>query len=542
VNGDMRQTVPETEVKRPPRRLEWPARRQLIAFVVVAGLLLPFYRFELDPDSISYLSIAHLYAHGFWRDAVSAYWGPLYVWFLAILAIFHMPGTFATRILGVAAGALALYAFCRLSNLFPVRPFLRQVLWWLTALILLPYAVLSNTPDLLFTAILLLYVSIIFDPTYPSLHAGLVCGILGALSFYTKSYGFPFFLCHFCLFSLIAFSRKRDTYIRKRVIQQFVVGMACFLVLSACWVFVLHAKYAVWMLGTTGEFNHRLVGPQSTGYPHLRGLSPISGEHALTAWQDPSPAMLPAWSIAASPRHELRVIASNIKNVLHLWAFHSILFPVVLVAYIFLCLRSSRDRWEWTYPVLTICLFSGGYLLMTVQDRYLWLPELLTVLIAFRALDLLLEKQTLVTAPRTALIAILVLSFVVGPLRVLRGQFRRYSGLYAAAQSIKQSGKLNQPFASCENSAQSAYVAYFVQEPYEGVVIPEPDADEIARDLNPDFKSTPSPAPTIATARQVLSTAHINQLLVWPDCPINAFALGSEVARSGDARLIQVDK
>ena len=514
-------------------------RTQLFVFVAVACVLLPFYRYELGPDGISYLSVASEYAHGYWRDAVNPYWGPFYSWLLAFLLVLRVPGIVATRLVAIASGALALYALDALCRRLPMRLPLQQIFLWLTALVLLSYVIGSDTPDVLFTALLLLYTAVIFHPAYPIRYAGLFCGVLGALSFYTKSYGFAFFVSHFCVITAVVYWLRGERQRRREIVQQFVIGLVCFFILSAGWIFVLHAKYGIWTLGTSGEFNHRLVGPESAGYPHLRRSIPPQREHDITSWQNPSPAWLPAWSAVRDARHEAKLVALNVHEVAYFWFRESIFGPILLIVYIVLYLRRGKNRWEWLYPVITIGLFTGGYILLTVEDRYFWYVELLLLLIAFRALELVFQQKTLSRTAQFALIAVLVLSFAVGPLRALRGHFRRDAGLYATVQALKQSGKLNEPFASCEDWAHSAYIAYMLQEAYYGVIFPEPDADEIAHELNPDFKGSPESAPTAAAARRQLTSMHIRGVLVWADCAIDASSLGAVTAEAGGLRLVE---
>jgi hypothetical protein len=179
--------------------------------------------------------------------------------------------------------------------------------------------------------------------------------------------------------------------------------------------------------------------------------------------------------------------------------------------------------------------------LLTVQERYLWYPELLILLIAFCALELAFDRKIRAGLARKALTAILVLSFAIGPLRALRGHFRKDAALFAAAQGLKKNGQLRESFASCENWAQSAYVAYFLQQPYYGVIFKEPDADEIAQDLNPDFEFSPEPAPNAAGARTALSQMHVDEVLVWPDCPVDTGSLGMMVGESGPLRVVRVN-
>ncbi len=517
-------------------------RIQIAAFVALALLLLPFYRYELGPDGISYLSIANQYARGYWQEAVNAYWWPLYSWLLAFLLLPHIPGLVAVRIVAIGSGIMALYALHGLSNRFRLSPLLQQVVLWLAALMLLSFVIESETPDLLFTALLLLYTAVIFHPAYPVRASGILCGVLGVLSFYTKSYGFPFFLCHFCVFNAIAYWRQCDRSRRREVLRQFGGGLASFLVLSALWIFVLHARYGIWTLGTSGEFNHRLVGPESAGYPQLRGLMPPASVHAITIWQNPSPAMLPPWSIVQNARHEMKLVALHLHGIAYFWFRESIFAPVLLTAYIALCLRIRKSRWEWTHPVVTICIFSAGYVLVTVEDRYFWYVELLLLLVAFRAFEILFEKTTATRIMYTVFAAILFLSFAIGPLGALRGHFRRNLALYGFAQTLKKGGQLSGPFASSENWAQSAYIGYLLQEPYDGVVVPEHDADEVARGLNPGFKGPEQPVPALTAVRAQLSSEHIADVLVWPDCPIDAGSLGQPVAGFDGLRVLKTGK
>ncbi|MDV7402594.1 hypothetical protein RZS08_64830, partial [Arthrospira platensis SPKY1] len=43
-------------------------------------LFLYFYRFQINPDGISYISLAKKYVSGDYTHAVNAYWSPLLVW------------------------------------------------------------------------------------------------------------------------------------------------------------------------------------------------------------------------------------------------------------------------------------------------------------------------------------------------------------------------------------------------------------------------------------------------------------------------------
>ncbi len=513
----------------------------LIAFFAIACLLLPFYRYELSPDGISYLSLAQEYVDGYWREAINAYWGPLYCWFIAVLLLVHVPALVAAKLVNLGAGLLAIWALHLLCSRYDMKASVRSFFLWTAVLVLLGFFIETNTPDLLFTALLLLYVAIIFDPDYPSTgYAGVACGALGAFAYLAKSYGFFFFAAHFTLFSGLHWIFQRNDTARHRIVNQFFAGLAVFLVVSLAWVTILHAKYRTWTLSTTGNFNHRLVGPESPGYPHFRHLFDPPTEHAVTAWQDPSPSWLPVWKTAGNLRHEGKLIYGNAKSIVRFWIFAVPLFAAILIAYPVLCLRSADYQTEWIFPILTIALFCGGYLLITVQDRYIWFADLLLLWIAFRALDLLFKEFALTAFVHAAALVLVVLSFLAAPLRLMRGHFLTDRNLYESALGLKQSVHAPARLASCADWQDSAYLAYILGVPYYGVPAAVPEADEVARDLNPDYQPTEHAAVGSGEISSELFAARIDYFVEWPACVSSQLPKGSLIAKTAGFSLVRL--
>jgi hypothetical protein len=526
----------------PVRRAPWLVRLPLIAFLVIGCALLPFYRFDLGPDGISYLSVSQQYLHGYWSEAINAYWSPLYSWLILPFLALHVPGILAIRIIGIASGALALFAIDRLTTIWPIRAPLHQVLLWVAALILLSFALQSGSPDLLFTALLLVYLTMVFGNDYiPSRRAGLFCGVLGGLAFLAKSFGLGFFLCHFSVTNLARWLQSRDPVARRQVLRHFLSGLVCFSVLCVTWIVTLHSKYGIWTMSTAAEYNQRLMGPQSSAYPHLSKMIAPSSQHAVSSWDDPSPDLMPPWSALRTSRHEIKVIFLNTKHLAYYWRKGSILFPVFLVGYVLLCWLRGNDRFEWVYLLGTIALLSGGYLIVTLQDRHLWPAELLILFVAFRSLHLLFAQKTFSPGVRLLFVLIAAASFVIFPISNLKGDFRRGATLYTAANEMK--GEIQGPFASCGNWAGSEYLAYQVGQPYYGLVVPQSDVPVLAADLNPDFIPSRKPLPAVPDVRKELSSARLHNLLVWPDCSIDARSLGTVVGQpAGGAVLVRTDE
>ncbi|MBV9156333.1 MAG: glycosyltransferase family 39 protein [Acidobacteriaceae bacterium] len=512
-------------------------------FLALGILLLPLYSYELSPDAISYLSISAEYAKGYWHEAINAYWGPLYSWCITPLLLLHFRGMLAAKIVALLAGALTLFGLYRLSLAFDISESCRRAFLWVSVAMVLAFAIQINSPDLLFTAVLLLYLSIIFGSGYPqSRYGGPLCGVLGSLAYFAKSYGFFFFAAHFLLFSVFLWVLPESRLKRPQIFKHFLTGSVVFLAVSSVWVLTLHAKYGSWMLGTTGEFNHRLTGPEAAGYPHLSHLIPPASEHAITAWEDPSPAWLPAWNVLSSRsnlKHQVKIVYRDAKSLFRFWTYTTPLFGFLLLGYLVLCPNAANRRQEWIGPILTIALFSAGYLLITVEDRYFWLTDLLLLWIAFLSLDLLFKRYAFAAPAKTVLASAVVLSFLVNPVLILHAHRFEGRDVYRWSEQIKESGIKWGRLASCSDWQDSAYVAYVLGMPYYGEPVPDPEAKEVALQLNPDYR----PA-TVATDRDqipgILSANRIDYFIVWPSCePI--WPAMTQGAKAGSIELVPLN-
>lgn len=511
-------------------------------FLVAACAFFPFYRYQLTADGISYVSIASQYAAGYWKEAINPYWGPLYSWCLAALLWLRIPALAGIRVLGIVLGLAVLFILRRFASVFAMEERMRRFFLWTAAAVVLGFAMDCTTPDLLFTAILLLYFSLILDPAYPNgRYSGPFCGILGGLAYLTKSYGLVFFFVHFTLMSALYLVRRDSSVRRPAILRQYAAGLAVLCAVSFCWIAALHGKYGVWTTGTTGDFNIRLAGPQSEGYPNLTHFIPPTSPHAITAWQEPSPSWVPHWSIFGSERnvvHESRLIYSNLKMAARLSVFAAPLLVVIVPSYVALCMRCHSK--EWIYLLLTIAILCGGYLPLIVVNRYLWAAELLVVWMGFRSLEFLIEGFRIPGVAMVAAALVLVASFLRQPVLTMHADFRADEKLYAESVRLKQSGEIKGRLASCANWHDSAYLALRLGLPYYGVPAPDRDALEAARALNPDYQPPSSQISEQKELLKGLSEERIDWFLVWPDCQPLPPAVGQAQIQVGDLRLVRL--
>src|SRR5947208_12224961 len=108
------------------------SNRLLLAYCCLGILLFPLYRFQIDPDGISYINIAHLYAIGDFHDAINGYWGPLISWLLVPLLLAKLQPLLICKILSLAIGFFTLIAIRKLSYRFALNNHVRLFIFLLS--------------------------------------------------------------------------------------------------------------------------------------------------------------------------------------------------------------------------------------------------------------------------------------------------------------------------------------------------------------------------------------------------------------------------
>src|SRR3954447_1440755 len=75
----------------------------------------------MNPDGVSYLTIARQYLDGHFADAINAYWSPLYSWLLVPLTAAGIEATLATKVLAILVGTATI-----------------AIVWWLMVNLSIP--------------------------------------------------------------------------------------------------------------------------------------------------------------------------------------------------------------------------------------------------------------------------------------------------------------------------------------------------------------------------------------------------------------------
>lgn len=512
-------------------RLGSPLVLALVAYLALVLVLLPNYLAFQYKDEITYVAAAERYARGDFANAPNSLWGPLLSWLMALAMSLGAPSLAAARIVSVVAGAATLWAVDRLATTMAFPDGLKR----LYLLTLVPYVtyftLFSVNADLPLTALLIAYFAIVFDPGYPNRRfAGVVCGLLGALSYYAKGFALGFFMVHFTACTVVHWIAQENAAARGKVLRHFAFGLAVFAALAAIWVAALYQKYGVVTVGITGEYNYQIKGPEAKDRPALYiGFAEPPKSTTVSIWEDPAyfydlpqarECCLKPWTpldSQAALKHQLLLFESNLGRTLTAFLSWSAFTLAVLFAAIAYCFapfwptRRTRSgspsdkKWSAiagrhigelrdalvdnqrlmpTLMLLTLLIYPVPYLFVFADERYIW-PLLIVVMgLGFYLLQIFTSAYAVRQKTRAWLIGLFAASFLLNPIYKLSTGLEARDAMASMTQQIQSVANLSGArIASGNDYGGSMIMAYHVDGKYYGSAAPWMSEREILDDL-----------------------------------------------------------
>ena len=454
----------------------------VLAIYLVTGLfLVGQYRYQINPDGISYISVAQKYLNGDFGNAINGYWGPMFSWLLAPLLAVGTEPLLAAKILNLLVGVAAIIALQRVSCRFEMSESIRTVILFSAMPVVLSFAFSDITPDLLVMCLLLFYLGIIFKRDYAeSAKQGALCGLLGGLGYLAKSYAFPFFISHFFVMNVLWYIRSETKQARKSILRNFLAGAVVFAVISGIWIGLISNKYGQFTFGTSGRTTYGAAtsgGRQGLGILWQGFLEP-SNPTAISVWEDPSyletPPHEPLGTLA-SVKNQIKLTAGHIVTTAGIFMDFSILSIAIGVAYLLFWVRRFNKAMirlmpaEVLYPTVAIIIYAGGYSLVWVQARYLWIVCILLMLMGGYVLSRLFENKFFTKTRRVVLLIIFFLSFAVPASQVLGDYSNRGKGLYGLSEALKSPIEQGRKIASNTNWPATFFLSYHLGCKYYGI-------------------------------------------------------------------------
>lgn len=441
----------------------------ILALYLILGIVsFRYYQHQLNPDGINYINIAKYYFLGSYINAVNSYWSPLISWLLIPFFIFGTTPVYmvySTKVLSLIIGFFTIIGIRQLSYKFEMDETIRTSILVSVVPIILYFAYSYITPDLLVVCILVYYFNIIFSPKYPEkLSYALFCGLLGALAYLAKSYAFPFFIVHFVLFNIIHYFK--NVKYRRNVVKNLFLGFLIFFAISGIWIGLISQKEGALTYGTSGEFNHNLMGPNSSkGWTtHYLGESSVK----IQPWSPFS-----SWYYF---KYQLNLILTNAIEMINKFESFSYLSIIILLSYLLFFIKPIKkilndDR---LYPFLTVVIFCAGYSTILVEERYLWIINILLLLMGGYLLNKLFKsnffsnKKNILLLTKIIILPIFMISFVMMPISFLHENVNAGIDVYNLSNTLEAQYNIQGNIATDDNGKKMIYISYYLGTNYLG--------------------------------------------------------------------------
>lgn len=262
----------------------------LLLLCTAVFTLWPAYRYYIDPDAISYLTLVDAYLAGDYRHAVNAFWSPMGCWTTVLLVKMTGWSYFAAAIAAntmPAAGMVLLGQ--RLFHRFRYDVWERLCFGLMSALFWSYTVYFQSFTDIWQFFFLTLGLLILLHPAFirrPLLW--IVLGIVGALSYFSKAYSFYFFPLMILVVSAMQL-RGAGVFTWGNLIRICLVSIGVMMLTAAPWLYLIHEKYQVWTSSTAGKLNFSwwLAGTQELRKDITVLVPPPPYRNSIFYFEDP---------------------------------------------------------------------------------------------------------------------------------------------------------------------------------------------------------------------------------------------------------------
>jgi hypothetical protein len=400
----------------------WPLVATIAVFLALALLLLPWFRYLVNPDATAYVSLAHKWAELDLKGAVNGYWGP---GLPAIMAPFIAAGAtdflLIAKLVAVGCGIAILLLLDRIFDFFKTRQKPRLFLYVPIIPVLLNWSLVQPiTADLLFAAaaLFMFWRAIIYLQQPTRMH-GVLLGIGGAALYFAKPLGFYAAGAAFAVMVLVTWARqkKKNTRTLWTCCKNLILPAAVFLLLSAPWIVALSMKYDKPAVATSSRLNHALVGPNLRVNPNpvIDQVIAPPNDTAVSSWEDPSDYPLEDWKVISRTNllFSIGLLFANTYMIFTTFnmatVFGAAIFAAVVFWRIVQLVRKDSKPGAFDFLLGISIVIMLAYIPILTLERYMYGSILMVYLLAVVLFSAPLAKL-LPKAALAALLAVLLVS------------------------------------------------------------------------------------------------------------------------------------
>jgi hypothetical protein len=392
-------------------------------YFALAIFFFPYlYNTRISPDTVAYISIAKKYAAGNFTGALNGCWSPLISWLLAIPSSLGCDAIKSFAILQLLIGWFALYQWVLLCRRNISSVLFQSIVIFAGVPSLLVFAWNELTADALLVAMTLFYLNTVSRPGFfLTKNFGVLAGILGLFFYLIKSFGFFFFIAHLFIITLKKFLENKDVRFRKHILKNYLVAMIIFLLTSASWIMMISKKYGHFTISEAAAFNlSKETAPLPEQYIRMpilwSGITVPADTSSVIAWEDPTLV------IHVTPLHPFsdnsdfifyrQLLKRNLLTIYY-YDFRRQTGAILLLVFIlFLVTGGAKKLWQNNPLFILLCtlvLFYGGYSLVLVHTRYVWINTLLMLLLATIFIEHIRTKSRAMKVAGTLLFVVMIM-------------------------------------------------------------------------------------------------------------------------------------
>jgi len=428
----------------------------IFIFILIVYINFDSYRFSINPDGISYISIAQKYVNWDFDNAINGYWGPFFSWLMCPFIYLGIDPLLSAKLTLLLIGLMVLWELNKLIFFLINDRFIQIGTLVLFSIIIAKLSLKTITPDILFVYLSLKIINLLANVNLLNSRIDSIkLGVYGAFLYLTKSFGLPYFIVLFLIYILYNYSQKYGS-------RFLFLGILFFCLISVIWISLISSKYGYFTIGTSGKYNHELVGPlQGMIHGHNSGyLIRPPNNSAISAWEDPSYLSMKHWSPFESIRNLKYLYIKVYKNFVIIWdcLFEKNSMSLSFLIFGILYLKRKKDDIGFFVLVCSFFILIFGYSLVLVEDRYLWLGKIILIILGSKLIDIFLIEF------RDKFIYIIFVIFIFtnfNPLQFLNKKNTESINFYNLSLNIKKLNIRGNIACAGGNYNETLYLSYF---------------------------------------------------------------------------------
>ena len=453
-----------------------PLILSLCSFAVLFIVTYPYYKYYIDPDSVSYITIARRYVAGDMR-AINGFWSPFSPWLTALCMKNGMSELLAAHLVNAAACVCIIFATFFLFRRFKVDRFISTMLMLSLSAFLVYCSYEQLFDDLWQDAFLICYLLLVTSPGFlTKAWKWILCGIIAAVAYFAKTYSFYFIILHLIVTLIILCREHHLSY--KATIKPFITFLVVLLLIMSPWLYLLHSKYGKWTISNAGPINTSwsLIG-HKTFRSDIKYLIPPPFNNSPANSEDPFFSQGHLYSMFQSPHlFVLRIVRCGLAIVQgghFINDISGLLLAVLLAAMFIMFFRKDQQIFNTNHLILlwASLVIPAGYIFQHFEARYIWLLAYTGMIFGATFIMYLRDRVTTKT-PYYLATLFFALSFVIYPFFDMKTLFKKGEDIYLNAEKINAL-RLHGTFTSNDNPNWAPVTALYTHMPYYTLEHPE---------------------------------------------------------------------